>query len=415
MPETSPEISERPDGTIEQVLERIKVLHAQSATEKPDDVRITDGMSDQIIGETTLMARQALIEKETRRLEETAVQEGWNGERLPQEIAAMTQRITTRMFGEQWFESTLTTREFPIHSATYGTWMFRYDLRMLMAENPSQERLQEFAWIMFDVDALRSFKDCTSHPETTRYLQNVARIFVDPEGPTNRRLREYGVSVIQMATGGDEFVLYLRGTSPLSSEFIDQTIAGFQDEVSSSPILRASLDFSSDGVRMKYGMASSEKRKALAKLGPSDRRRILDAIEVPDIHIPSISGGKAGLIDGIRRAIEIDPRDLMGEDETFTTLREKWVQSTIDLAESEMNRNKENSWAELETTDRKRFKFRHRTAESRRLLEDKTRLAQRNTELEQRDTRLEQRNTELEKLLADSRATIKQLMRGRPA
>lgn len=370
MLDSIPDHAERPCTTLETVLRRLRALHAASASERRDEDRISEGMSNQILGTTTMRAHAALFEQESRLLRETAEYEQWSPLQLEEEIARMRQRITADIFKEHWYESTLSTPDYPIHAATYGISMFRYDLRMLMTQHPSTERLEEFAWIMFDVDGLRSFKDCTSHADTTRYLQNIARIFVDPEGPTNRFLRERGIHAIPMATGGDEFELYLRSRSPLTHAFVDEIVVSFQQEVSSSEMLRASLDFKNEEVRIKYGIPTREERKAFARLDCEMRKMGLDAIGMmlPDTHTPSISGGHALLTRGILLAVEKDAHDLQGT-ETFSSLRDKLVQSTIDTAESTMKKNKEDRWRELEYTDPKRFAFRHRNAENRRLLD----------------------------------------------
>lgn len=402
MLDSLPEQSERQQETVDAVLRRLRELHAQAGQDLCDADRISEGMSSQILGETTLRAQAALVEKETRCLEETAVREQWEEPSLQREIALTRQSIAAGIFKEHWYESTLSTPQYPIHAATYGTLMFLYDLRMLMAKDPAPERLQEFAWVAFDMDSLRSFKDCTSHPDTTRFLQGVARIFVDPRGRTNARLRACGVRAIPMATGGDEFELYLRANSPLSPAFVGGVIASFQDEISSNAMLCASLDFDSEEVRIKYGIPSRKERKAFAQLDPGARAQRLEAIKrtLPDAFTPSISGGKALLTDGILLAVEKDTHDLLGEAETFRTLREKIIQSTIDIARDAMDANKTDNWQALATSDPKRYAFRHRNAENRKLLEENRKLLDRNQELLQLEEELRRTRASAHALLS---------------
>lgn len=399
MPETAQELAERQPELLDRLLQRLKILHARSAGEKTDEQRINEGMSSQIIGDTTQKAHRALIEQESQQLQMVASREQWSSDRLAHEISAMHQRITADMFKEHWFESTLSTPNHPIHAATYGTSMFRYDLRILMAENPSPERFREFGWIMFDVNGLRSFKDCTSHEHTTRYLQGIVHILLDPYGPTGRYLQATGIRVTPMATGGDEFVLYLRGRSPLCPALINEIIASFQREIFSSDTLRAFLNFDDERVLITYAMPSSHQRKEFAKLSPKERKKRFDAIRasLPEKFTPSIAGGGALLDEGIRRAVEKDERDLQGGDETFLSIREKIVQSTIELAEDRQKKNKERDVRRLEITDPQQHAFRLRNGENRRLQDEKRRLQELKETLE---TELIDTRARLEALLA---------------
>ncbi len=369
MNELLSQLSETLEDAVDRVLMGLRTLHSKSAEERTDEERIAEGMSSQIIGETTQRALHALIEVETVALTKQADAEGWDATRLSQETSAMKQRLTASIFKEHWFESTLSKADHPIHAATYGTSMFRYDLRMLMSENPSPQGIDEFAWIMLDANGLRSFKDCTSHDETTQYLQGVVRILVNEESPTRRRLSEMGVKVIPMATGGDEFVLYLRGNAPITQKIIDETVTSLQNEISESAELQAMLDFKSESVQKQYGMPSSAERRAFDRLEEPERTKRLKEIEaaLPDKFIPSFAGGGALLRDGILRAIERDDHDLKGDDETFHSLREKIVQATIELAELKQKKNKEAGLKRLEIEDPKTFEFRLRNGESRKL------------------------------------------------
>lgn len=378
MSEVLAQLSESPEEAVNRVLVSLRALHVESSEERTDEERIAEGMSSQIIGETTQKALQALIEVETTKLKERAMNESWDSLRLVQETSAMRQRLTADIFKEHWFESTLSKADHPIHAATYGTSMFRYDLRMLMTESPSSERLDEFAWIMLDANGLRSFKDCTSHDETTHYLQGVVRILVNEESPTRRKLAAMGINVIPMATGGDEFVLYLHSKKPMTQKVIDETVEELQQEISSSKELQAMLNFDDEGVLKQYGMPSSAERKRFDQLSPDERTQKLREIRMtlPDRFIPSFAGGGALLKDGILKAIERDDLDLKGEDETFHSLREKIVQATIELAEWRQKKNKERGLQILERQDPKTFEFRLRNGESRLLHAQKMALLQ---------------------------------------
>ncbi len=377
MSEAPRDYAEQQQEIIGNVVQRMKLLHAQSRGEKSDEERISEGMSNQIMGATTQRAHQVLIEHETHRLQRQAEEEAWDPDLLQLELAVMKNRITADMFKEHWFESTLSTPDHPIHAATYGTSMFRYDLRTLMAENPTEERMAQFGWVMFDVNALRSFKDCTSHAHTTDFLRGIVRILVDPQSRTNRWLEESGVRAIPMATGGDEFVLYLRSRNPLSAHFINETVSSFQVEVSTSESLRSFLDFDDEGVLVTYGMPSSLQRREFAQLPPDERQRRLAEIRatLPETFVPSMAGGGALLSEGILLAVEKDEHDLQGPEETFQSLREKIVQGTIDLTESRQKKNKERDLRRLEITNPREHAFRYRNQENRRLL-DQNRLLQ---------------------------------------
>lgn len=404
-------LSSRQPEILDSVLQRMRALHAHSATEKADEDRIMEGMSNQIMGETTQKAHLALADQETRALVERAQQEHWSEQRLQQSIAATRQRIAAEIFKEHWFESTLSTPDFPIHAATYGTWMFRYDLRRLMAENPSLEHLSTFGWLRFDGDGLRSFKDCTSHMHTTYFLQQMARIFVDPHGPTRTHLEEQGVCVIPMATGGDEYDLYLRGSAPLTPELIDGAAASYQSEISTSEILSGCLDFDDERVLITYGLPSSKLRKEFLALSPEQRREKLKAIRATlqfksstnGKFIASVAGGGALLTEGILLAVEKDDHDLQGGDETFTTLREKIVQSTIDLARDRQERKKEETMQALEHTDPNLYRFRLRNQQNRRLHEEKRKAEERAKRAEERAEQAEERAARLERESATSR------------
>lgn len=388
MSEVLSNVTESPEEAVNRVLTTLRALHSKSAEERTDEERIAEGMSSLIIGETTQRALQALIEVETAKLRSLADAEGWDPAMCLAETA-MKQRLTAEIFKEHWFESTLSKADHPIHAATYGTSMFRYDLRMLMTEDPTAERIDEFAWIMLDANGLRSFKDCTSHDETTHYLQGVVRILVNEESPTRKRLAEMGIKVIPMATGGDEFVLYLRGVTPITQKVIDETVEGLQQEISSSKELQSMLNFNDEGVLKQYGMPSSAERKKFDQLSHDDKEHRLSEIRasLPDAFIPSFAGGGALLRDGILRAVERDDHDLKGDDETFHTLREKIVQATIELAELKQKKNKEKGLRKLEQEDPKTFEFRLRNGESRQLQAEKMALQK---EIEETRARLEQ-------------------------
>jgi len=400
MPEIASYNSETQSESVSRVLVRLRELHATSKEAKTDEERISEGMSSQIIGETTQKALQALIDQESAKLRSLANTEGWEPALCTQE-SVMKQRLTAEIFREHWFESTLSKADHPIHAATYGTSMFRYDVRKFMANNPSSERIDEFAWIMLDANGLRSFKDCTSHEETTHYLQGVVRILVNEESPARKLLAENGVTVIPMATGGDEFEFYLRGKGPISQDLIDEAVRLFQQEISASAELRAMLDFNDEGVLKQYGMPSSAERKEFEKLDPDARREKLAAIRatLPDAFLPSFAGGGARLSEGILRAVERDDLGLRGEDETFHTLREKIVQATIELAEIRQKKNKEQELKILEKENPKRYEFRLRNAESRQLQAEKA-------QLEAKNRILEERNALLLKQIAETRSQV---------
>jgi len=196
-----------------------------------------------------------------------------------------------------------------------------------------------------------------------------------------------------MATGGDEFVLYLRGHSPLSPAFLNEVILSFQREISSSEILRAFLNFDDERVLMKYGMPSRQQRKEFMSLPPEERQKRLRDIRdsLPERFVPSIAGGGALLDEGIILAVEKDVRDLQGSDETFISLREKVVQSTLDLAEDRQKKNKDRDLDALETADPRQHAFRLRTGENRRLQHEKRRL----------ETELAVTRQQLQELLAE--------------
>lgn len=400
MPEIVSNTIEAPNETVSRVLMRLRELHAASTEAKTDEERISEGMSNQIIGETTQRALQALIGVETARLRSQADSEGGQPAMCARETA-MKQRLTAEIFREHWFESTLSKPDHPIHAATYGTSMFRYDVRKFMAEDSSPERIDEFAWIMLDANGLRSFKDCTSHEETTHYLQGVVRILVNEESVARKLLAENGITVIPMATGGDEFEFYLRGKRPISQDIIDEAVRLFQQEISESPELRAMLDFNDEGVLKQYGMPSSAERKQFEKLAPDARQEKLAQIRatLPDSFLPSFAGGGARLSEGILRAVERDEVDLKGDDETFHTLREKIVQATIELAEIRQKKNKERELKILEKVNPKRYEFRLRNAESRQLQAEKALL-------EAKNQLLEERNALLLRLIAQTRSQV---------
>ncbi len=404
MSEALSQLSESPEAAVNRVLVSLRELHIQSAEERTDEERIAEGMSSQIIGETTQRALQALIEVEAAKLRTQEDAEGWDAARCTQEIAAMRQRLTADIFKEHWFESTLSKADHPIHAATYGTSMFRYDLRMLMTENPSPERIDEFAWIMLDANGLRSFKDCTSHDETTHYLQGVVRILVNEESPTRKKLAALGIRAIPMATGGDEFVLYLRGKKPITQQIIDDTVISLQTEISENKELQSMLNFDDEGVLKQYAMPSSAERKKFDKMDPADRTERLRTIRatLPDAFTPSFAGGGALMRDGMLKAIERDELDLKGDDETFHTLREKIVQATIELAELRQKKNKEAGLKKLEVEDPKTFEFRLRNGESRKLHAQKMALVREIEEFRRRVELLMQEGLAGEELLRNT-------------
>ena len=87
--------------------------------------------------------------------------------------------------------------------------------------------------------------------------------------------------------------------------------------------------------------------------------------------------------------MEEDEHDLNGSDETFTTLREKTVQSTIDLARDRQGRNKEENLRMLEHSDPNLFRFRLRNDQNRKLHEEKRQAEERAAQAEERAARLE--------------------------
>lgn len=373
---------ESPTQIVQRVLETLRDLHRQSTAELTDEERIAEGMSSQIIGKTTQRALQALIDVETAKIVAQADSDGWEPAYCIWQ-KEMSQKLTADIFKEHWFESTLSDADHPIHSATYGTSMLRYDIRRKVANGLTLEDAEKFAWIMFDANGLRSFKDCTSHDTTTHYLKAVARIFVSEESQARQYLAQNNISVIPMATGGDEFVLYLNGENPMTHEMIDKVVSLFQQEISESTELQAFLDFTDEGVRKQFAFTTSAERKKFEALPAEERKQVLDSIgdTLPDKFIPSFSGGGALLKDGILRAVERDDDDLRGDDETFHTLREKIVQATIDLAEERQKKNKEQGLRTLEQEDPKTLEFRLRNNENRAQLKEIQRLQRVESEL----------------------------------
>ena len=375
MRQISADLLTRQKEHTNRVLARLRALHAESTNEKSDAERISEDMMRQIIGETTLLAQHALVAKEAQAILTSATEDGWSEEKLTRALSAMRQRIATDMFGDHWRESTLSTPDHPIYAATYGTSMFNYDLRILMQDAPTVESFDCYAWIKFDVDGLRSFKDCTSHEDTTNFLRCIVKILVDENGPTHRLLREKGITAIPMATGGDEFELYLKGSAPLSEELLDEIINSFRTEVSTSKELIAFLDFDNEHTLIKYGMPSTAERAAFAEMTPEEKRERLAEIRasLPETFVPSMAGGGALLSEGLLLAVEKDEHDLNG-DEDFKSLRDKLTQATIELAEERQKVKKETDMDALAKSDPKRLEWRLRNKENRNLYRQKKRL-----------------------------------------
>lgn len=411
MSEHLPESFDRSDP-LPAVLDRLKALHALSANEKTDTQRINEGKSNLIIGKTTQEAFQALVAKRTFELQERAVQEGWDAATLAAAVGRMEYEVTEEIFKEHWYESTLSTPDYPIHAATYGTFKFRYGLRMLMNDNPSPDRLREFAWIMLDADGLRSFKDCTSHENTTCYLQGAARILVGAQSPTRQRLEGRGIRIIPMATGGDEFVLYLRAPFAMTQEIIDDVIASFQREISTSEELGKCLNFDDESVLIQFGLPSSRQRKEFMRLSDEGRRRKLAEIRatMPARFVPSFSGGGALLTDGIALAVERDERDLQGDDEDFASLREKIIQATIQLAEDRQKENKDRRKAWTEKNDPKQFDYERRYKEQREMAARNRELEADNQSLKLDKKELTERNAVLQSDLDETRRQLAELL-----
>lgn len=370
MIERAPDPAELQSQELERVLLRMKELYAY--VEKS----FIKEMRNQFMGEFTQRALKAFITQETELLKQRASTEQWSSGKLEERQAMMIDQVTEGMFEEHWCESTLSKLSNPISAARVGASKFLNHVLQVISENPAAERFQEFAWIMFDVNGLRSFKDCTSHAKTTRFLQEMVRIFVNEQGPTSRRLQELGICILPMATGGDEFVLYLRGCTPITEQIINDTIASFQYEVSSSEELKKFLSFDDERTLKKFGMPTSALRKEFVKLSEEDKRKKLIAIRssLPDTFIPSIAGGGALLTEGIRSAVEKDEYDLQGREETLPTLLEKVIEGTKDLAEDRLNKNKDQEMQQLENTNPKEHAFRLRGGESRRLQAEKRKL-----------------------------------------
>ena len=400
MSEVFSETIESTDDVLEPVLTRLQELHLLSANGKPDSQRILDGMNNLFIGKTTIKAQAALIQLETQALHEQAIQEKWSDELLREKIEAMTRKIIADMVQEHLYESTLSTPENPINSAIYGTSMFRYRLRELMTENPTPESFSRFGWIMFDVNGLRSFKDSTSHEYTTQYLQEIVKILIDPNGTTYKYLEALGINVIPMATGGDEFELYLSGTEPLTNEIIQHTVASFQQEITTSERLRSLLDFDDQDVLMAHGVSTEEQRNIFEALPEPDQQKILKEIReaLPDTFTPSIAGGGATLNEGVILAADIDPHDLQGEDETFYSVREKIIQHTRALAEKRQKENKKSELEQLKLKYPKEHAFRLRNRENR--------------ELEEQNQKLEAVIGAIEKATGVNRADFERLLAG---
>jgi hypothetical protein len=378
--ETDREQRERQEQTIARVLQRLRELHAESTTDMTDEERIVDGMNNQIIGDVTREARQALIEKKAAELRGIGIRQGWDEEVQTAGRRRMERDVTEAMFKEHWYESTLSQPGYPIHSATSGASIFKYDLRLLMSQDPTPETLGCYAWMMFDVDGLRSFKDCTSHQHTTDFLRAIAKLLVDRDGDIRKRFASLGITVFPMATGGDEFELYLRSSKPLSSQCLVQLREGIQREVSHNAHLRSFLDYDDRTVLKKYGWPSVEQRAAFGRMDALQQAEVLarKRKELPDCFIPTMAGGALLLNEGILHAVDLDEFDLMGQEEDFLTLREKIVQSTIDLAKERQERAKKAEMARLRESDPRRHAWRLRNQENR--IQEKT-IRQLETEL----------------------------------
>lgn len=350
------------EDSLENVLGLFLKLHAKSVLEKPDHERILDGMSSQLLGEFTLKAANALMHEECQLLERQAEIEAWSPALLEAKKNVARQDIMTHLFSEHWYESTLSTSEHPIHARTYGETKLKYDLRLLMSENPSPRDFDRFGWIMFDVNGLRSFKDCTSHIETTRYLQKIVQILLNPDGPTHQWARLKGIEMIRMATGGDEFVLYVKGRSPLSSSDIQSIVRSYQHEVETNESLTAMLNFDDPETIRQYGLPSSQLRFDFDQLTQAEQEDVFKNIRktLPRTFIPSIAGDGALLSEGVHAAIALDPHDLK-DHQDFSLLREDCVQAMIKLAEDRQKLDKDRRKLHLREHNPLQFAWEQRT------------------------------------------------------
>lgn len=355
--------------TIELVLGQMKILHRESGTEETDAERILAGMMEQFIGPTTRKACEALIEIATREYEESCAKKSITLSDMQEGTVDIKRSIVSAMFREHWFESTLSTLECPIPSATYGKSKLIYDLRLLIADNPSPEDLQKIGWIMFDVDALRPFKDLKGHEQTTALLREIVKILMHPDGPTRSKMRERGIEIVAMASGGDEFELYVHGKQPLQQHVIDDIVASFQSEISTSQTIRAMLNFDDPETIKQFGLSKKKKRKEFEKLDEAGQANTLQEIRarLPETFIPWISGGGCLLTQGIERAAENDANDLCGNHETFTTLRQKIVEAMFSLAEESQGIHKRLRREYLKLHDPRQYEFGLRNGENRNL------------------------------------------------
>ncbi len=391
-------------------LQSMQRLHADRAEQEPDEEILAQRMLHYIGEETRRMLLAHLRRTHRQLLRHAEAQAERTGQEVDHEAIdaiwrAIRNRQLTAVFAENWYDSILSVPGHPIHAKGYGVFLFRKQLRLLMAEEPDAEKLQRFGWVSFDVNGLKALIDCTTYENATRSLQTIAQILTSRQSTTRIEAEKQGIRVTPLAAGGDEFALFLRGQEPIPQEQMDMLIRGFQTEVSRHKTLAEAVDLRDPQVLRKFLIAPGSEQEAFDALPPEEQQRRLaeGSEELPPVLPITIAGGGATLNEGIVDAIEMGTLNPRGRKETFDTIRQKIIRRTIELAEERQHVDKVQFKRSLKGKDPRLFLMLLRNKENRRLAQGKW-------DTERRLEQSERENAELRQMIAAQQERLNELL-----
>lgn len=391
------------------VMHLMQTLHARSLRQKPDDDHVIDRMLRQLGTETRriMLSHLRTIERRiNRRSDATSPEVIARNTAL---LRQMRRERITNVFAENWYDSILSTPEYPIHAKGYGRFLLHTAVREFVREQAPPEAFQHIGWISFDTNGLKTMIDCTTYGNATRYLQAIARLLLDREGRTRRWMEEMDIRVTPLAAGGDEFALFLHASSHLDAPLLKEIIAGYQEEVSDSTELRSFLDFDARETLLNFGLPTERERERFLTLGIAEQEQELRRIRasLPALFVPTIAGGGATLDEGIVRAVESGSLNPAHSTETFDTARETMRRHLVELAEARQAENKATFKRSVQATDPLFHSFLLRNGENRQLAKKKEDLERRLCQVEEDNTSKQREIDELRTLVDDLQRQLK--------
>ncbi|MDD5026761.1 MAG: hypothetical protein PHH13_05325 [Candidatus Peribacteraceae bacterium] len=352
-------------------LQYLRGLHDDQFHQRPDACHTTWRWD--IFNPSVRKNLSILLRSYRKKLQDRAHLNGWKDGQLETAYRAVEERKLAFALRGRWHHP-YSTPGYPIQSIEYGMFQLTQELETIVMKNPSLEHCQRIALIFFDNNCQKAINDCTSQSNGGNHLKKITHLLLDTETVTRQWLeRECAIRVTPLVAGGDEFTLMLQSNTPMSTELLHTVVRCYQEEMSCSAALRASVNFDDPHLLMHYGLSESERKEFQALPDQTRQQRLREIrMTLPKEFIPSMAGGAARLDEAIIRAMRYsleDRQPLFNDpEETFLFACEKiFTVGLRGLAEARQREDKEKQKAEWKRTDPRQYHFALRNRENRRL------------------------------------------------